>query len=154
YVASRGGCQGCDQLASVGAEVTAIDLEKRTWRSNLDFWMRRDRRSLRENRYYRPLRARSIFGFAVTDLDRESLSGLCHDPDEPFSRPGALLLKNSRSATVTELEVLVDGRPCKAIYKRFRVTTWTDPFAALARPTPALRSWALGQGFRERGLPT
>src|SRR5262249_8008793 len=54
----------------------------------------------------------------------------------------------------TEIEVLIDGRPCKAIYKRFRVTTWTDPFAAMARLTPALRSWALGQGFRERGLPT
>ncbi|MBI3410686.1 MAG: phosphotransferase [Planctomycetes bacterium] len=154
YAGARRHGKGCDKLGSEGFELAALDLEKRTWQSNLDFWKRRDRRSLRENRYYSRLRSRTILGFAVTDLDPEALARLCRDPDEPFRRPGIKLLKNSRSATVTELEMLVDGRPCKVIYKRFRVTTWTDPFAALGRPTPALRSWALGQGFRERGLPT
>ena len=48
----------------------------------------------------------------------------------------------------------VNGQLRRVIYKRFRVTSWKDPLAALARPAPALRSWIHGQGFRERGLPT
>src|SRR5262249_30212626 len=63
-------------------------------------------------------------------------------------------LKDSRSATVTEMEMQVNGQPRKVIFKRFRVPHWTDPLKALARQTAALRSWVLGQGFRERGLPT
>jgi hypothetical protein len=50
--------------------------------------------------------------------------------------------------------MLVAGRWRRVIYKRFRVTKWHDPFTALARPSPALRSWIHGQGLRERCLPT
>ena len=34
------------------------------------------------------------------------------------------------------------------IYKRFAVTRWTDPWAALLRPPPALRSYVMGHGLR------
>ena len=47
-----------------------------------------------------------------------------------------------------------EGRPRKVIYKRFRVTQWSDPWAALVRRSPALRSWVFGHGLRERCLPT
>src|SRR5262249_26379135 len=59
-----------------------------------------------------------------------------------------------RSSTVAELEINQQGAQQRVIYKRFRVTTWSDPWVALVRPTPALRSWVLGQGFLERSLPT
>ena len=60
----------------------------------------------------------------------------------------------SRSSTVAELEILHEGRPRRVIYKRFRVTAWSDPWAALVRRSPALRSWVFGHGLRERCLPT
>ena len=47
-----------------------------------------------------------------------------------------------------------NGRLQPVIYKRFRVTCWTDPWTALVRRTPALRSWINGQGLHERDLPT
>src|SRR5262249_6999718 len=40
------------------------------------------------------------------------------------------------------------------IYKRFRVTAWSEPWTSLFRATAAVRSWILGHGLRERGLPT
>lgn len=154
YRAARRLGPGCGNLASEQFLWLADELEKRTWQSNLEFWKRRDRRSLRDNRYYRRIRTESVVGYAVTDLDAASLANLREDPDEPFRRPGIKLIKDSPSSTVAELEMIVDGQPRNVIYKRFRVTTWTDPVAALGRPTPALRSWIYGQGFRERGLPT
>jgi hypothetical protein len=132
----------------------AHGLECQTVESNVDFWHRRDRRCLESNRSYRRIRAQGVVGHAVTDLDPAILEKLLADPDEPFRRPGVRLLKNSRSSTVAELEIQQNGSPTRFIYKRFRVTTWSDPWTALVRSPAALRSWVLGQGFRERLLPT
>jgi tRNA A-37 threonylcarbamoyl transferase component Bud32 len=132
----------------------ARDLEKRTWASNLRFWESRDRRCLLNNRYYRQVQSTATQGHAVNDLDADTLELLLANPDEPFHRPGARLLKDSRSSTVTEFEVLVSGVRRHVIYKRFRVTAWSDPWAALLRRSPALRSWVHGHGLRERCLPT
>jgi tRNA A-37 threonylcarbamoyl transferase component Bud32 len=132
----------------------ARDVEKRTLASNLRFWRSRDRRCLATNRYYQRVGSAAVRGHAVRDLDRAALAALVADPDEPFRRPGVTLLKDSRSSTVAVLDVPVGGVPCRVIYKRFRVTAWSDPWAALVRPTGALRSWIHGQGLRERCLPT
>ena len=143
-----------DPQAERGHLKRAARLDVETWEFNYAFWRRRDGRCVKTNRYYRRVRSRVARGHAVTELDPDALKRLLADPDEPFRRPGATLLKDSASSTLAEFEVLVDGKPRAVIYKRFRVTTWTDPFTALVRPTPAMRSWVRGQGFRERGLPT
>jgi serine/threonine protein kinase len=132
----------------------ALQIEKLTWRFNLRFWRRRDRRCLRSNRYYRKVRGPGVIGHAVTELDDSALRQLLADPDAPLRQPGVRLLKDSVSSTVAELQLKVNGVLRSVIYKRFRVTSWTDPLTALLRRTPALRSWVHGQGFRERGLPT
>ena len=67
---------GSNELASERFLVLADDLEMRTWQSNREFWKRRDRRSLRDNRYYRPIQSRAVVGFAVTDLDSQALAQL------------------------------------------------------------------------------
>ncbi len=132
----------------------ARDLEQRTEVSNIRFWRHRDKRCLANNRRYRRVKAPGVAGHAVTDLDDAALAPFLADPDEPFLRPGVKLLKDSPSSTVAELELCVHGEVRPVIYKRFRVTTWTDPWTALVRRTPALRSWVFGHGLRRRGLPT
>lgn len=145
---------GCENLHRRESRALADDLEKLTWRSNISFWQYRDRRSLKNNRYYRRVRHGKIHGHAVTDLDWATLATLLADPDAPFAAPGVKLLKDSPTSTVAELEITVNGQRRSVIYKRFRVRKWFAPFTGLVRPTPALRSWTHGQGFRERGLPT
>jgi hypothetical protein len=142
-------------LPSAGEDALRVRrLERATWDSCLRFWQHRDRRCLQTNRYYVRARSAAAAGFAVRDLDPADLTGLLADPDAPFRRPGVPLLKDSRSSTVAEMDVTVNGRPCRAIYKRFRVTAWCDPWLNLLRPSEALRSWVHGQGLRERCLPT
>jgi tRNA A-37 threonylcarbamoyl transferase component Bud32 len=139
------------QYSVLGTDA-ARDLEERTWRSNLRFWKARDRRCLESNRYYRPVRSAVAVGHAVTDLHRAALDALAADPDAPFRRPGAVLLKDSPSSTVAEFDLPHGGG--RVIWKRFRVTSPADPLTALLRRTPALRSWVHGHGLRERCLPT
>ncbi len=132
----------------------AQELEHATWASNLGFWKYRDRRYLRNNRYFRRLHGAGVVGHAVADLDAQAVTDLVADPDEPFRRPGVRLLKDAPSSTVIEMDMLVDGRPRAVIYKRFRVTSWSAPWGSLLHQSKALRSWMYGQGFRDRCLPT
>jgi tRNA A-37 threonylcarbamoyl transferase component Bud32 len=135
-------------------KLLARDLEQQTWRSNLGFWRQRDRRCLATNRYYRQVRSAGVAGHAVADLDTAALGPLLADPDEPFRRPGVKLLKDSPSSTVAELNLSVGGVVQRVIYKRFRLKSRGKPWLGWLRTTPAVRSWILGHGLRERCLPT
>jgi tRNA A-37 threonylcarbamoyl transferase component Bud32 len=132
----------------------ARDLEQRTVTSNLRFWRSHDKRCLGNNRYFQRVRSPLVVGHAVADLDRSFLDALLADPDAPFGRPDAILLKEGRSSTVIEMDAPGPNGPRRVIYKRFNLTTWTDLWAALVRQTPALRSYAMGHALRWRGLPT
>jgi hypothetical protein len=129
------------------------ELERRTWQANLAFWKHRDRRCLGNNRSFRRVHSAVAAGHAVTDVNAAALEALLADPDEPFRRPGVTLLKDSRSSTVAEFDLPVNGSMRRVIYKRFRVTSWSDPWAALVRRSPALRSWVHGHGLLLRYLP-
>jgi tRNA A-37 threonylcarbamoyl transferase component Bud32 len=130
------------------------DIEELSWQRNLRFWKRRDKRCLYNCRYYRKIKGPHVVGHAVTEIDTRDLTELLKDPDAPFRRSDARILKESASSTVIEMDFPVNGKIRRVIYKRFRVTSWKDPLASLFRPTPAMRSWVHGQGFRERGLST
>ncbi len=130
------------------------EVERDTLISNLQFWRSRDRRCLGGNRWFRRVRSAAAAGQAVADVDPAVLAPLLADPDEPFRRPGVVVLKDSPSSTVIEFDLLVAGASRRVIYKRFAVTRWTDPWASLFRPPPALRSYVMGHGLRLRGLPT
>jgi hypothetical protein len=133
------------------------ELEEHTLASNLRFWRRLDRRCLGANRYFRRLRAGAVTGHAVADLDPEALAPLLADPDGPFCRTDVTVLKDSPTSSVVEFD-LPGPSPAstmrRVIYKRFAVTRRLDPWAALVRPAPALRSYVLGHGLRLRCLPT
>jgi tRNA A-37 threonylcarbamoyl transferase component Bud32 len=131
-----------------------VDVEARTWESNQCFWRSRDRRCLGANKYFQRVQSGGVRGHAVRDLDSDVLGALLANPDAPFAWPGVTLLKDSRSSTVAEFEIRQNGQPRRVIYKRFRVTAWSDPWLTLLRRSPALRSWLHGHGLRERCLPT
>ena len=126
--------------------------EKQADAYNLDFWRRRDQRCLRSNRYFRSLSGPATTGHAVRGIDPAWLDAFVRDPDAVFE--SAPLLKNSRSSTVASTWVEIEGTPLPIIVKRFRVTSRTDPWTALVRPTATLRSWVLGHGLLERSVPT
>jgi serine/threonine protein kinase len=132
----------------------ARELEIATWESNRLFWRNRDRRCRATNRYYYSVRSEGVRGCAVRDLPPSTISDLLADPDRPFTQPGVKTLKDSRSSTVVEFNLMVNGERRPVIYKRFRVTAWSEPWTALFRATAAVRSWIFGHGLRERGLPT
>jgi tRNA A-37 threonylcarbamoyl transferase component Bud32 len=137
------------------AHVEAVrDIERRSLKSNVRFWRALDKRCLGTNRYFRKVQHGEVAGHVVADLPRDVVQSFFADPDESFRRPDAQFLKQSPSSTVIALDLPGNDGPRRVIYKRFAVGHWTDPFVALVRRTPALRSYVLGHGLRLRCLPT
>ncbi|MGE3806906.1 MAG: lipopolysaccharide kinase InaA family protein, partial [Gemmataceae bacterium] len=157
YADARGwlpaGCQRRDP-AILEMRTRARELEKVTLHSNLVFWHSRDQRCRANNRHIEKLRKPGLAGHAVRGLDRAFLENLLADPDGPFARDSVKTLKDSRSSTVIEMEASLNGKARRLIYKRFRVTHWSEPWRGLVRRTPVLRSWVYGHCLRDRGLPT
>jgi hypothetical protein len=129
-------------------------IERETDQSSFRLWRSRDKRCLHDNRHFRRVRVPGVSGHMVRELPAEAVDALAADPDAPFKQPDAILLKDSRSATVCEVMVPTADGPRAMVYKRFRVTEWFDPIANLFRPTAALRSWVNGHALIGRGLPT
>jgi tRNA A-37 threonylcarbamoyl transferase component Bud32 len=145
----------CTRRGTAGLCTTRMrEVEELTTASNRAFWHGLEGRCLDNNRRFRRVRSAVASGHAVTDLDASALDALLADPDLPFRPAGARLLKDSRSTTIAEIDLPVNGTVRRVICKRFRITSGSDPWLALLRPTPALRSWRNGHSLRLRWLPT
>jgi tRNA A-37 threonylcarbamoyl transferase component Bud32 len=132
----------------------AREVETVTHASFVAFARVLDRRCLGGNRHYRTVSAEGARGYAVADLDDNTLRQVIRDADALIERAGARTLKKSASSAVIEMDLPVGGTVRPVICKRFDVTAWSDFPVGLVRPTPALRTWVLGHGLRLRGLPT
>jgi tRNA A-37 threonylcarbamoyl transferase component Bud32 len=147
YLAHRGEAPRDPGAFARGIEAATRDWAERLWRR----WAKRCRGS---NKYFEVYRAERAWAVASRDLDPATVRRLLENPDAPFERAETLLLKQSRTATVAELELTVEGTPITVIYKRFNRKKWLDPLLSLFRPSRAWRAWQAGQHLASRGVPT
>jgi tRNA A-37 threonylcarbamoyl transferase component Bud32 len=138
--------------ADPDAFARGIEEATRAWAERL--WRRWGRRCRGTNKYFQNYRGRRAWAIASRDLDPATVRTLMADPDAPFSAPGTVLLKHSRTTTVAEATLSVKGRPTRVIYKRFNQRTWYEPFLTWFRPSRAWQSWQAGQHLASRAIPT
>ncbi|WP_165235460.1 lipopolysaccharide kinase InaA family protein [Aquisphaera insulae] len=124
----------------------------RAWAERL--WRRWGRRCRSTNKYFRVFRGDRTWAVAAREVDAASVQSLLADPDAPFRDEQTTILKNSRTTTVAEATLLVEGEPRRVVYKRFNRKKWIDPWLNLFRPSRAWRSWQAGQDLSSRGIPT
>ncbi len=133
---------------------SGIEEATRSWAERL--WRRWGRRCQKTNKYFVRRRDRNArtWGVASRDLDRAVFRELLADPDAPIRQAGTIVLKDSRTTTVTETTLMVDGRPTRVIYKRFNQKKGLDPFLTFFRPSRAWQSWQAAQHLVSRAIPT
>ena len=136
------------------ADELARDLERVTADSNCRFWANRRGRYTGNNREFHKVRGPAASGYAVRELPTAVLGEWLADPDRLFTQPGIRLLKDSRTSTVAETIIHVDGVSRPVIGKRFRIKGRLGLVKNLFRTSPGLRSWLSGNGLRDRDLPT
>jgi tRNA A-37 threonylcarbamoyl transferase component Bud32 len=129
-----------------------IEESTRQWAERL--WRRWGRRCRSSNKYFETHVGATTWCVASRDLCRSEIEPLLDDPDLPFRQPTTTLLKTSRTTTVAETTMVVQGSPSQVIYKRFNRKKWLDPLLTLFRPSRAWRSWQAGQHLASRGVPT
>jgi tRNA A-37 threonylcarbamoyl transferase component Bud32 len=129
-----------------------IETATREWAERL--WRRWGKRCRGSNKYFQAYRGSEAQGVAANTLDPAVVRSLMDDLDAPFHHPETTILKSSRTTTVAELTLPVDGKPTRVIYKRFNRKKWLDPILAIFRPTRAWRAWQAGQHLASRALPT
>lgn len=135
------------------AEVArGIEGETRRWAERL--WRRWGKRCASDNKYFATYRGPHAWAVASRDIDPSTMAELLRDPDGPFTTGAAIPLKRSRTTTVSELPLRVEGRDAPVIYKRFNRKKWLDPLLTLFRPSRGWRAWQNGQHLASRGIPT
>jgi tRNA A-37 threonylcarbamoyl transferase component Bud32 len=147
YVAGRPGA-GYDarQLAR------RIERETRGWAERL--WRRWARRCTGSNKYFQRLRSGRTWAIAARDLDPGLVLELMAHPDQPFERPGSVLLKDSRTTKVAACDLPGWSGPLPVIYKRFNCKKRLDPLLGVFRPSRGWRAWLAAQHLTVRGIPT
>lgn len=128
-------------------ETATRDWAERLWRS----WGKRCRKT---SKYFIAESGARSWSVASRGLDRDTVRALLDDPDAPFGREGTVILKDSRTTTVAETTMLVDGNPTRVIYKRFNKKKWLDPVLTYFRPSRAWQAWQAAQHLTSRGVPT
>lgn len=132
----------------------ARELEDATIRSNNHFWTDRQARHLTNNRDSKRVTGSAAKGYAVRSFDLALLKRWLSNPDAIFREPGITLLKDSRTSTVARTVATIDGQEQPIIIKRFRLKGRLPWVKNLLRPSPARRSWVIGNNLLDRGLPT
>ena len=148
YLAARKAGEPPELLAFADA----IEAATRSWAERL--WRRWGRRCWGHNKYFKSFRGPRCWAVASRDLDRPDVRELLSDPDAPFGRPDTVILKESRTTTVAEIRLNVNGRSTPVIYKRFNRKKLLDPILNLFRPSRAWRSWQNGQHLACRSVAT
>jgi tRNA A-37 threonylcarbamoyl transferase component Bud32 len=136
----------------VGRAARQIEESTRLWAERL--WQHWGRRCGTSNKYFETYSTVSAWGVASRDLDPDAMQALLADPDSPFREAGTMIVKDSRTTTVAETTMIVNGQPTAVIYKRFNRKKLLDPVFALFRPSRAWRSWQAAHHLQSRGIPT
>lgn len=147
YLAARSG-----NPPDLAGFAESIEKATRSWAERL--WRRWGRRCCGDNKYFATYRGERTWAVASRDVDPRVVREILADPDAPIAAPDAVILKTSRTTTVAEATIPVEGRPTRVIYKRFNRKKALDPILNLFRPSRAWRAWRNGQHLDCRGVPT
>ncbi|MBL8829329.1 MAG: hypothetical protein JNM18_20260 [Planctomycetaceae bacterium] len=114
----------------------------------------RVKRALRTNRDYHSYEADEARGHAVTQLSRDDLRRLVHDPEQLFRDYWHEPVKLTPASMMVTAELMLAGQPTAVAYKRIRPRNWLKRVGSFAGRSRALNAWLLGHALLERGIAT
>jgi tRNA A-37 threonylcarbamoyl transferase component Bud32 len=130
------------------ALLTLIDKRTRIMRWRL--WKRREARCLYNNRYFMRLRFENLSGFARREEWKGEIAQILLTRDMAGS--GASLVKDSRSKSIWEKEVVIQGVPRTLFIKHYRRKRGWQAIKYLCRRSQAIRSWAGAYAIQIRNI--
>lgn len=165
-----------DQFAQASAMARnwRIDIQKLVYnlavqaeRHANKLWSKRDRRSMRGNRYFTKLRpAPGWKGHALlqtkhpssgsglsVDYKRAQWKAWLRDPLQWVDPSRQILLKDSHTATICRATLEAEGRRTEVVVKRTLARNGWKKLAQIFGPSRNMRSWRMANMLRNRDLP-
>jgi tRNA A-37 threonylcarbamoyl transferase component Bud32 len=148
YVRQRG------DLKFTDARRTAAMIARRIGRMARRTARSRDKRSLRDNRDFLPLRTSSAAGHAVADVPRDELRRWLADPACLLRQNAHRPIKLTHRSVVVEAEFPLSAGPTRVAFKRGRAKNWWKSLLFLFRRSRAMAGWQRGHSLLLRGIAT
>ena len=117
-------------------------------------WLKKDKRCLRESKYFAPFRSGSHRGFINRSLSSPGLLALLHDPDRAFTAPGSIPIKDSHTTSSCTLPVTRGGVKEEMHLKRYNYQNSLYALKNCFRSSRAKRVWKTAQGVLSRAIAT
>lgn len=128
--------------------LTLIDKRTRIMRWRL--WRSREARCLYNNKYFMRLRFENLSGFARREEWKGEIAQLLLARD--MAKAGASPVKDSRSKSLWEKEVVIQGAPRTLFIKHYRGKRGWQAIKYLCRRSQAIRSWAGAYAIQIRNV--
>lgn len=129
-------------------------LEQQTARAARRFWERRDRRCMRQGRYFYRRVRNGAHALAVRDFPVQRLDALLASLDAPLEDADAQVLKRSSGSQVARLDLPDGPGVLRCIYKRWRPRNVREILLSWLRTSKAMHAWRMGHALRQRGIAT
>lgn len=125
-------------------------INKRTRVMRWRLWRKREARCLYNNKYFMRLRFENLSGYARRKEWKGEIAELLLARDMTAS--GVSLVKDSRSKSLWEKEVVIQGAPRTLFIKHYRRKRGWQAFKYLWRRSQAVRSWAGAYAIQIRNV--
>jgi len=127
--------------------------EKTTYKMVKKQWQRRDKRCLKNNKYFAPFKSGSLRGFINRDFHGPELSELLGNPDRPFSETTRTIIKDSHTTSSCSLPLKIAGEKVELHIKRYNYQSIFYSLKNLLRASRGKRVWKAAHGLRTRSIP-
>lgn len=129
-------------------------IEKTTDEMIIALWHKRDKRCLKDNKYFAPFKSGTCKGFINRDFYSPELLGLMHNPDRAFSEPASTIIKDSHTTSSCTLPLQVAGKKVELHIKRYNYQNIFYALKNLFRASRGKRVWKAAHGLVLRAVTT
>jgi len=117
-------------------------------------WHKRDKRCLKDNKYFAPFKSDTYKGFINRDFYSPELLELLHNPDRAFSEPASTIIKDSHTTSSCIVPLQVAGEKVELHIKRYNYQNIFYALKNLFRVSRGKRVWKAAHSMLLRAVTT
>lgn len=117
-------------------------------------WHKRDKRCIKQNKYFIPFKAGTNKGSINRDFYNSELLGLLCDPDRAFSESVSTIIKDSHTTSSCFIPIKIGGNKVKLHIKRYNYQNIFYALKNLFLTSRGKRVWKVANGLVSRSIPT
>ena len=117
-------------------------------------WHKRDKRCMKNNKYFVPFKSDTCKGSINRDFYSPELLDLLHNPDRAFTEPRSIVIKDSNTTSSCFIPLKTAGKKVELHIKRYNYQNIFYALKNLFRTSRGKRVWKVANCWVLRNIPT